>query len=87
MEICPSSVSTVILAAPVSLTNHLSPTGGRVASVKVILRNCVNIKSKVAGFTIGRNRRGVAPSRASVSRVSHVKHEGSGIFMLEERHP
>jgi hypothetical protein len=32
VEICPSSVSTAILAAPVSLTNHLSPTGGRAGS-------------------------------------------------------
>jgi hypothetical protein len=53
VEIWGPSVSTVILAAPVSLTDHLSLIGGATTVTKVILRNYVNIKSKAIGFADG----------------------------------
>jgi hypothetical protein len=84
VEIWPSSVSTAILAAPVSLTNHLSLAGGRAAFTKVILRNCVNIKSKAAGFTIARNRRGVVRAEREEESQIAVEDEGSRIFVLED---
>jgi hypothetical protein len=73
VEIWPSSVSTAIIAAPVSLTNHLSLTGDRAASTIGILWNCVNIKSKAAGFTIARNRGGVVRAGREEESQSRLK--------------
>jgi hypothetical protein len=55
----PSSVSTGICTAQVSLTKCLSATSRGAELTKLILGNYVNIKSKAGAFAQSRNREGV----------------------------
>jgi hypothetical protein len=55
----PSSVSTGIFTAQVSLTECLPPTSRGTTLTKLILGNYVNIKSKARPFARSRNRKGV----------------------------
>jgi hypothetical protein len=67
----PSSVSTGIFTAQVSLTQRLPPTSRGVTPTKLILGNYVNIKSKARPFAQLRNRKGVdvEPSLGSECQV------------------
>jgi len=67
----PSSVSTGIFAAQVSLTKRHPPTSRGAKATKLILGNYVNIKSNARPFARSRNRKGVdvEPSLASERQV------------------
>jgi len=54
-----ASVSTGIFAVQVSLVQRLQLSSSGVAATKVVLLNCVNIKSKPQRYAGTRNRQGV----------------------------
>ena len=76
MKSWPSSVSTGIFTAQVSLTKRLPPTSRGATPTKLILGNYVNIKSIARRFAQSRNRKSVDLERALNQRVRRSEDEG-----------